>query len=169
MAKLLKTKPKALLIDVTGVLYESGLNKLIDGSLEAIRLLNSIQIKYKLVTNETQATREGLVSKLRRIGYEFTADDILSPGPVCRDFIIKHGLRPHLLIHPALNVKAEEAVMIGDDINSDVGGAQQCGIPGVLVRTGKFRPERDLNHPTIKPNAIVDNLLQFVQWMIKSN
>ena len=29
--------------------------------------------------------------------------------------------------------------MIGDDIVSDVGGAQDCGIRGVEVRTGKFR------------------------------
>jgi len=29
--------------------------------------------------------------------------------------------------------------MIGDDIVSDVGGAQACRIRGVQVRTGKFR------------------------------
>ena len=29
--------------------------------------------------------------------------------------------------------------MVGDDIVSDVGGAQACGIRGVHVRTGKFR------------------------------
>ena len=29
--------------------------------------------------------------------------------------------------------------MIGDDVASDVGGAQACGLLGVLVRTGKYR------------------------------
>lgn len=29
--------------------------------------------------------------------------------------------------------------MIGDDLVNDVGGAQQCGIKGVQVRTGKYR------------------------------
>lgn len=29
--------------------------------------------------------------------------------------------------------------MIGDDIVSDVGGAQACNIRGIQVRTGKFR------------------------------
>ena len=29
--------------------------------------------------------------------------------------------------------------MIGDDIVSDVGGAQRCSLAGVLVRTGKYR------------------------------
>ncbi len=38
-----------------------------------------------------------------------------------------------------MEVEASEAVMVGDDVVSDVGGAQSCGIRGVLVRTGKFR------------------------------
>ncbi len=29
--------------------------------------------------------------------------------------------------------------MIGDDLVNDVGGAQQCGMKGVQVRTGKYR------------------------------
>jgi len=29
--------------------------------------------------------------------------------------------------------------MIGDDIVSDVGGAQACSIRGIQVRTGKYR------------------------------
>lgn len=32
-----------------------------------------------------------------------------------------------------------KVVMIGDDLVNDVGGAQQCGIKGVQVRTGKYR------------------------------
>ncbi|NXS97001.1 HDHD2 protein, partial [Jacana jacana] len=34
----------------------------------------------------------------------------------------------------------EEAVMIGDDCRDDVGGAQNVGMRGILVRTGKYRP-----------------------------
>ncbi|KAJ7427685.1 Haloacid dehalogenase-like hydrolase domain-containing protein 2 [Willisornis vidua] len=34
----------------------------------------------------------------------------------------------------------EEAVMIGDDCRDDVGGAQEAGMRGILVRTGKYRP-----------------------------
>jgi phospholysine phosphohistidine inorganic pyrophosphate phosphatase len=29
--------------------------------------------------------------------------------------------------------------MVGDDVVNDVGGAQRCGLAGVLVRTGKYR------------------------------
>ncbi|MFI1808902.1 TIGR01458 family HAD-type hydrolase [Streptomyces sp. NPDC020422] len=40
-----------------------------------------------------------------------------------------------------LGVDAAEAVMVGDDIESDVLAAQRSGITGVLVRTGKYLPE----------------------------
>ena len=33
-------------------------------------------------------------------------------------------------------------VMVGDDVEADVGGAMAAGLPGVLVRTGKFRQRR---------------------------
>ncbi|KQK77939.1 Phospholysine phosphohistidine inorganic pyrophosphate phosphatase [Amazona aestiva] len=38
-----------------------------------------------------------------------------------------------------MGVPPEQAVMIGDDIVNDVGGAQQCGMRAVQVRTGKYR------------------------------
>jgi len=39
-----------------------------------------------------------------------------------------------------LGIGASDALMVGDDINSDVLGSQAVGMTGVLVRTGKFRP-----------------------------
>ncbi|WP_395366486.1 TIGR01458 family HAD-type hydrolase [Streptomyces sp. YH02] len=40
-----------------------------------------------------------------------------------------------------LDADASEALMIGDDIESDVLAAQRSGITGVLVKTGKYLPE----------------------------
>ncbi|MCQ4082063.1 HAD-IIA family hydrolase [Streptomyces sp. RB6PN25] len=40
-----------------------------------------------------------------------------------------------------LGVTASQALMIGDDIETDVLAAQRSGMTGVLVRTGKYRPE----------------------------
>lgn len=62
--------------------------------------------------------------------------------------------------------KALEAVMIGDDIVSDVGGAKACGLRGVQVRTGKYR-DSDEPHPEVKPDGYVDNLLQAVELFLK--
>jgi phospholysine phosphohistidine inorganic pyrophosphate phosphatase len=66
-----------------------------------------------------------------------------------------------------MGVKPEEAVMIGDDVVSDVGGAQDCGLTGVLVRTGKYRPS-DEQHPTVHPDAIVDDLGHAVNLILES-
>ncbi|KAF4081842.1 hypothetical protein AMELA_G00144960 [Ameiurus melas] len=48
-----------------------------------------------------------------------------------------------------LNCSPEEAVMIGDDARDDVGGAQNTGMLGILVKTGKYRAgdEGKINPP----------------------
>ncbi len=56
-----------------------------------------------------------------------------------------------------VGVSPEEALMIGDDIDADVLGAQASGIRGVLVRTGKFRPG-DLARSTGLPEHVVDSV-----------
>jgi phospholysine phosphohistidine inorganic pyrophosphate phosphatase len=40
-----------------------------------------------------------------------------------------------------LGIRPSDAVMVGDDVESDVGGALRAGLAGVLVRTGKYRAE----------------------------
>jgi ribonucleotide monophosphatase NagD (HAD superfamily) len=47
--------------------------------------------------------------------------------------------------------------MIGDDLWSDVEGAQQAGLQGWLVRTGKYR-ESTLRHSGIQPDRILDSI-----------
>lgn len=61
-----------------------------------------------------------------------------------------------------LGVCGGETVMIGDDIRGDVAGAQNAGLRGVLVRTGKFRA-RDLDGD-IRPDAVLDSVAQLPQW-----
>ncbi|MGR9037461.1 MAG: TIGR01458 family HAD-type hydrolase [Gammaproteobacteria bacterium] len=40
-----------------------------------------------------------------------------------------------------LNLPPENAAVIGDDIDSDVGGGQKAGLTGILVKTGKYRKD----------------------------
>lgn len=65
-----------------------------------------------------------------------------------------------------MGVKPENALMIGDDIVNDVGGAKACGMRGVQVRTGKYRPS-DEPHPSVTPDGYVDNLAQAVELILK--
>ena len=61
-----------------------------------------------------------------------------------------------------LALPASRVVMIGDDIEVDIGGAQAAGLKGVLVRTGKFRPA-DLEGP-VRPFAVLDSVANLPGW-----
>jgi ribonucleotide monophosphatase NagD (HAD superfamily) len=63
-----------------------------------------------------------------------------------------------------LELSAAAAWMIGDDIKTDVGGAQAAGLNGVLVKTGKYR-EGDLALG-IEPDLVIDSLAALpAAWM----
>ncbi len=47
-----------------------------------------------------------------------------------------------------------DTLMVGDDIRSDVLGAQGLGLVGVLVRTGKFRPSDLVDAPVVPDHVI---------------
>jgi HAD superfamily hydrolase (TIGR01458 family) len=51
----------------------------------------------------------------------------------------------------------DRAVMVGDDIESDIGGAVSAGLPAILVRTGKYRSDAVLASG-IQPTATVDSI-----------
>jgi HAD superfamily hydrolase (TIGR01458 family) len=46
-----------------------------------------------------------------------------------------------LLALSQLGAEPAHAAMVGDDVESDIGGAVRAGLRGVLVRTGKYREE----------------------------
>ena len=56
-----------------------------------------------------------------------------------------------------LGVRPTDAVMVGDDVESDVGGALRAGLAGVLVRTGKYRSEA-VAASGVEPTATVDSI-----------
>jgi HAD superfamily hydrolase (TIGR01458 family) len=57
----------------------------------------------------------------------------------------------------ALGADASATVMVGDDIEADVLAAQDHGITGVLVRTGKYRPETLRSAPAV-PDQVIDSV-----------
>jgi len=62
----------------------------------------------------------------------------------------------------ALGIQRDRAAMVGDDIVNDVLGAQDNGITGVLVRTGKFQ-EPDLEKG--EPDVVLDSLADVPGWL----
>lgn len=61
------------------------------------------------------------------------------------------------LAFSSMGIRESEAVMVGDDVHSDIEGSQAAGIPGILVRTGKFRrgDESAIDPP---PHGTIDSI-----------
>lgn len=61
-----------------------------------------------------------------------------------------------------------ECIMIGDDVKDDINGAQSCGMLGILVQTGKYRPsDEDKINP--KPFLTVRNFSEAVDKIISTS
>jgi HAD superfamily hydrolase (TIGR01458 family) len=67
----------------------------------------------------------------------------------------------------ALDAEPELTWMVGDDLDSDIAGAQRYGLRTVLVRTGKFRPD-DLERSTVVPDAVVSSIAFLPEWLERS-
>ncbi len=57
----------------------------------------------------------------------------------------------------SMGVDLFNMAVVGDDIGTDVAGAQACDAAAVLVRTGKFQ-EGDLSRGSPKPDLILDSV-----------
>ena len=62
-----------------------------------------------------------------------------------------------------INLNSHEVLVIGDDIESDIQGAINSGIDGILVRTGKgqfYNP----NQSDIVPSKVVDSFSSLLDF-----
>ncbi len=64
----------------------------------------------------------------------------------------------------SIGVPADEAIMVGDDIENDIGGAQRAGLRGLLVCTGKHQPDSPLLQ-RIHPDAILPSIADLPRWL----
>jgi HAD superfamily hydrolase (TIGR01458 family) len=63
-----------------------------------------------------------------------------------------------------LDATPSESLMVGDDVEADIGGAKRVGMRGVLVRTGKFRPGA-LEEADPQPDAVLDSIAELPTWI----
>jgi HAD superfamily hydrolase (TIGR01458 family) len=64
----------------------------------------------------------------------------------------------------AVDADPELTWMIGDDVETDIGGAQKHGMKTALVRTGKFRPDA-VERSGITPDAILSSVADLPEWL----
>lgn len=249
-----------VLLDIDGVLYVG--DEPIEGAHEALLELRRLSAGVRLLTNTTSRSRADVVAHLNELGFEATAEEVLTPAAMavqhCHEqghgrvaLLVAERLREDLapleeaaaglsvdavilgdlghgftydvlndafrllmdgaelvtLQHNrywkradglALDVGAYSAaleyatssdavvvgkpaeaffkaamadlgldrgLMVGDDVEADVGGAMAAGLPGVLVRTGKYR--RDALKARVTPTAIVDSIADVPQLLAR--
>lgn len=64
----------------------------------------------------------------------------------------------------SLRLPAAQVAMVGDDIETDVRAAQGLGMKGILVKTGKYRPELAASGGA-KPDAVIESVRQLPAWL----
>ena len=69
-----------------------------------------------------------------------------------------------LAVH-SMGIAPADAVMLGDDLEADVAGAQSAGLGGALVRTGKFRPDQ-LEKANLTPDFILDSIADLPSLLV---
>lgn len=110
---------KGVLLDLGGVVYV-GENAL-PGALESIDRLRSSGLGVRFITNVTRQSRRGLMEMLARMDIHIDREELFMPGIAARKYLEDRGLKPLLLVHPALEEDfrdlpacKSEAVVIGD-------------------------------------------------------
>jgi HAD superfamily hydrolase (TIGR01458 family) len=105
---------------------------------------------------------------LQKNRYWMRADGLsLDVGPFVAAIEFATGREAYVVGKPAraffdqavtdMGATVSEAAMVGDDIESDIGGAQGAGLATILVRTGKYREDR-VRESGIDPTWIVDSI-----------
>lgn len=138
-----------------------------------------IEFGYDSLNHALRLLQKGvpLVAMHRNLYWQTRDGLSLDSGPYILGLEQASGVHATVIGKPArafyeqtlteLKVSAASTVMIGDDIEADVGGAKRAGIAGVLVRTGKFR-ETDLAHPAVVPDAVLDSISALPDWLVKT-
>src|ERR671930_567205 len=105
---------------------------------------------------------------LQKNRYWLRADGLsLDVGPFVAALEYATGREAYVVGKPArgffdevlrgLRVEADAAAMVGDDVESDIGGAMRAGLAGILVRTGKYR-EDAVRASGIEPTVTVASI-----------
>lgn len=99
---------------------------------------------------------------------------VLSTGPFVAALEYATGKKAALMGKPSrqffqmalndLQIRPQYAAMIGDDILTDVHGAQEMGMQGILVKTGKYR-EDVARSSGVKPDMVLDSLAALAEHL----
>jgi len=87
---------KALLIDLEGVLYSD--NKLIPGSIEAIKEFRKNDLKLRFLTNTTTTPRKLIFNKLKDFGFDIEEEEIFTPIIATKNYLRDNKVKKIALV-----------------------------------------------------------------------
>ncbi|GAC1398408.1 MAG: HAD-IIA family hydrolase [Ktedonobacteraceae bacterium] len=133
-------------------------------------------LTYEAMNNAFRLVMEGsALLAMHTNMYWRTASGLqLDSGPYVRALEMATGKQAVVLGKPdpaffeqallTLGMQPNEAVMVGDDIENDVAGAQRAGIHGVLVSTGKHKADSPLLQK-IHPDALLSSIADLPAYL----
>ncbi len=112
---------------------------------------------------------------LQKNRYWMRADGLsLDVGPFVAAIEFATGREAYVVGKPAraffdnaladLGLGGPAAAMVGDDIESDIGGALNAGLKAILVQTGKYREER-VRESGVHPTAVLASIAEVPDLM----
>jgi len=155
----------ALLEDFDGVeSVENGAEAVVLGDLGSGMTYERLNRAFRMLLDGAE-----LVTLARNRYWQANDGLMLDTGPFCAALEHASGKKAILAGKPSpaffqaalasTGAAASETAVVGDDIESDVGGAQRAGMRGVLVRTGKHRPD-DLRLSPVQPDAVLASIAE---------
>jgi HAD superfamily hydrolase (TIGR01458 family) len=112
---------RVVLIDLSGTLHIE--DQVIPGCVEALkRLRSSVNPKFHLrfVTNTTKESRARLASRLTRLGFDISENEMHTSLSVARDLVVKNSLNPLLFLEPEAMEEFEFLQAKGNDKKDSV-------------------------------------------------
>lgn len=121
--------------------------------VETLKALKSTNKKIGLLSN---ASDDGLVQRLiNRAGLRPWLSPVFSSAGVGRQ---KPDPEPFLLIARRWRLPPDEIAVVGDSLNSDIRGAHNAGMKGVLVT--RIANSENAKNQHIKPDAVISTLAE---------
>jgi len=143
--------------DVVVVGFDRGLNyNKLDLALRFLRNTSALVGSYGgavFMSDHGPALSAGPIIKALEYGSHKKAIMIGKPSPRMFNFALRRA-----------NEKAEKAVMVGDQIETDLLGAKKVGIHTILVLSG-VENKASITHSPIKPEFIVENVDQLARYL----
>ncbi len=156
--------------DFAGIqLVQSNADVVVIGGAEELLTYEAMNAAFRMLMDGAE-----LVAMHANMYWRTSEGLRLDSGPFVRALEVASGKKAAVLGKPdraffeqallSIGVAAHEAIMVGDDIENDIAGAQRAGLRGVLVCTGKHRADSPLLE-RVHPDALLPSIVDLPGWM----